>query len=107
MAEYTDKRVGFSLRDTPLGNLTEDSFYASGYVDFRLGQLADGYVYERSFAEYEGCTLDEDFLNEANWFEVQRQFPDPNWHRRPETVTEYWAQIRKYADIPHRYQSLR
>lgn len=107
MAGYTDKRVGFNLRGTPFGDLIEDSYYASGYVDFRLGQLADGYVYERPLTEFEGCTLDEAFLTEANWSEAQRQFPDPDWHRRPETVAEYWSQIRRYADIPRRYQALR
>lgn len=106
MAEYADKRVGFDLRDSPFGALPDDSFYASGHDDFRLRQLADGYVYERPLPHYEGCTLDEAFLTEANWPEAQRQFPDPDWHPRPETLADYWAQIRSYVDIANRYRSL-
>lgn len=107
MAGFADTRVGFGLRDTPWGDLPDDSYYASGYEDFRLGQLADGYIYERPFAAFESCTLDEAFLTEANWPEAQRQFPDPDWHKRPATLAEYWAQIRQYADIPQRYRALR
>ena len=106
LAGYADQRVGFDLGDSPFGALPDDSFYASGYDDLRLRQLADGYVYERPFPHYEGCTLDEQFLTEANWPEAQRHFPDPDWHRRPTTLAEYWAQIRSYVDIANRYRSL-
>lgn len=107
MTAYPDKRVGFDLPGTPFGELTDDSYYASGDADFRLSKLADGYIYERPFSDFEGCTLDEAFLTDANWPEAQRQFPDPDWHRRPETIADYWAQIREYADISHRYRALR
>lgn len=107
MAGFEDKRVGFDLRGTPLGELADDSFYASGYADFCLGELADGYVYERPFPQFEGCTLDEAFLTEANWPEAQRQFPDPDWHPRPQSLADYWAQIQAYVNIPQRYQTLR
>lgn len=106
MAVHADRRVGFDLRDSPFGALPDRSFYASGHDDFRLRQLADGYVYERQFSEYEGCTVDEAFLTEANWPEAQRQFPDPDWHPRPATLAEYWAQIRQYVNIASRYRSL-
>lgn len=106
LAPLADQRVGFDLAGTPLGDLPDDSFYASGTEDFRLSQLADGYVYQRPFTEFEGCTLDEAFLTDANWPEAQRQFPDPDWHRRPETLAEFWAQIREYNDVRRRYQTL-
>jgi hypothetical protein len=106
MAGYADRRVGFDLVDTPFGELPDDSLYASGYDDFRLAQLAEGYVYDRPFAEFAGCTLDKDFLSEANWPEAQRQFPDPDWHPRPASLDEYWAQVREFNDIGRRYRSL-
>lgn len=106
LAGFTDKRVGFDLLNSPFGDLQDDSFYASGYADFRLGQLAEGYVYQRPFGEYVGCTVDEVFLTEANWPEAQRQFPDPDWHPRPNSLAEYWAQIRAYVDIPRRYRDV-
>lgn len=107
MAAYADKRVGFNLSGTPFGDLPDDSYYASGDADFRLSKLADGYIYERPFPDFEGCTLDEAFLTDANWTEAQRQFPDPDWRPRPETMADYWAQIQAYADISHRYRALR
>jgi hypothetical protein len=103
---FTNRRVGFDLVGSPLGDLTDDSFYATGYEDFRLSQLADGYIYDRPFAEFESCTLDEAFLSEANWLEAQRQFPDPDWHVQPASLDEYWALIRALADVPARYAAL-
>ncbi|WP_116811475.1 alpha/beta hydrolase-fold protein [Steroidobacter cummioxidans] len=103
MARFTDKRVGFDLADTPMGALADDSFHSIGYTDFRLRDLADGYVYEKPFSEYEGCTVDEGFLTEQNWPEAHRQFPDPDMSARPKSLQEYQQRIRDYADIPKRY----
>jgi hypothetical protein len=107
MTNFADKRAGFDLTDSPFGDLPDDSYYASGYADFRLRDLADGYIYDRPFAQFEGCTLDPSFLTEENWPEAQRQFPDPDWHRRPQSLDEYWAQIRAYNDMAGRYGDLR
>jgi hypothetical protein len=41
-----------------------------------------------------------------NWAEAQRQFPDPDWRRRPQTVSEYWQQIRSYVDMQQRLAGL-
>lgn len=110
MAGFEDRRVGFDLvtpeGSTPLGDLPDDSFYASGRTDFRLRDLADGYVYETPFDKCEGCTVDEAFMTEANWPEARRNFPDPHWHRRPETPDEYWRHVRDYVDIKKRYAGL-
>lgn len=107
MAGFADKRAAFDLTHSPFADLPDDSFYASGYLDFRLRDLADGYIYDRPFAEFEGCTLDPSFLNEDNWPEAQRQFPDPDWHRRPQSLDEYWAQIQAYNDMVGRYRDVR
>ncbi len=104
---FRDRRVGFDLGDTPFGRLPDDSYYASGSQYFTLGQLADGYIYEKPVAKFEGCRIDELFLNEANWPEALAQFPDPDWHARPASLEAYWAQIRRYVDIAQRYQFLR
>jgi hypothetical protein len=107
LAGFTDPRTGFDLPGTPFGDLPDDSFYATGYPDFCLSQLADGYIYDRPIARFEGCTVDEAFLTDANWPEAQRQSPDPDWHRRPATQAEYWAQVRGYVDMPNRFRSVR
>lgn len=106
MAKFPSLAVGFDLVGSPFGNLPDDSYYASGYQDFQLAQLADGYIYLQPFAAYQGCTLDEAFLTQTNWPEAQRQFPDPDWHRRPQTLSEYWQQIRSYVDIQQRLAGL-
>lgn len=106
LAGFANQRVGFDLVGSPLGDLPDDSYYATGYEGFCLSQLADGYIYDRPFVEFESCTLDEAFLSETNWPEAQRQFPDPDWHRRPATLDAYWLQIRTLADVPARYAAL-
>ncbi|MBL8270905.1 ChaN family lipoprotein [Steroidobacter sp.] len=106
MTQFTDKRVGFDLENTPLGALADDSFQAIGYSDFRLRDLADGYVFEKPFSDYEGCTIDDLFLTEQNWPEAHRQFPDPDMSSRPATLQEYRQRLRDYADIPKRYSTV-
>lgn len=106
MAGFTDARVGFDL-DGPLGELRDDSFYSSGRDDFRLSDLADGYVYEMPFEQYEGCTVDEAFVTDDNWPEARLNFPDPHWHQRPETIEEYWRHVRAYVDVARRYADVR
>lgn len=104
MASFADKRVGFDLAGTPLGDLPDDSYHSIGHPDFRLHDFADGYIYEKPFSEYEGCTVDEKFLTEENWPDAHRQFPDPDMSRRPASLEEYRQNIRAYADIPARYR---
>lgn len=107
VAELKNRRVGFDLVGSPLGELSDTSYYATGHDNFQLKLLADGYIYDRPIAEYEGCALDDEFLTEANWPEAQAQFPNPEWHPRPRSLEEYWVQIRAYVDIPQRYKNLR
>lgn len=107
MATFSDKRVGFDLNGTPFGDLADTSFYSTGYDRFHLSQLADGYIYEKPFSEYEACTLDEHFVTEQDLPEIQRQSPDPYWRPRPKNLAEYWQQIRDYADIPRRYGNVK
>jgi hypothetical protein len=106
LAQFADRRVGFDLLHSPLGDLPDTSYYATGADPFVLRQLADGYVYEQPFDQYEGCTVDEHFLAGRDWAEVQRQFPDPDWHPRPATLDEYWAHVRGIADPRHRFARL-
>lgn len=105
MARFPNTRVGIDLRG-PLGDLPDDSYYATGATDFRLSDLADGYIYERPFAAFESCELDEAFLTEENWPVARAALPDPQWHATPRTLPDYWAQIRAYADVPSRYRDV-
>ena len=106
MTALGDKRIGFDLAGSPLGQLADFSFYATGHAHLHLDELADGYVYERPFAKFEGCTVDERFFTESNWPEAQRQFPDPDMHPRPASPVEYLERIRTFVDFRKRYQGV-
>lgn len=99
-------QIGFDLKNTPFGDLADDSFYSTAYENFTLSDLADGYIYLGPISTYEGCSVDEKFLNSANWPQARRQFADPNWHQVPDTLDEMWAKIRGYRDLAQRYGSL-
>lgn len=103
MSGFADQRVGFDLTGTPLGDLADDSFYAYGHPDFRLRDLADGYIHEMPFHDYAGCTVDETFLAEADWQTVLEQWPDPNWHPRPTDREAYRRHVYDYVDMARRY----
>jgi hypothetical protein len=106
LSGYAHGPVGFDLADSPFGDLPDDSACAWGRPDFRLAQLADGYIYDRPFEEFEGCTIDEDFLSEDDWPAIYDQIPDPDWRPRPTSLDDYWAEIRAYADLHQRYATL-
>jgi hypothetical protein len=104
MARRPGKRVGFDLPGTPLGDLPDDSYYAIGHPDFRLKDFAEGYIFEKPLAEFEGCTVDEQFLTEENWAEAKRQIPgELGSGRAVKTREEYLADIRAYADVARAY----
>jgi hypothetical protein len=106
MAALGHPRVGFDVCGAVFGDLHDDSYYATGRDDFRLGDLTDGYVYDRPFDRFEGCTVDEQFLTAQNWPAAQEQFPDPDMHPRPTSLEEYRQRIRHFADIQARYRNL-
>lgn len=107
MKRFTDKRVGFDLINTPFGELKDTSFYSVGYKDFRMKDMADGYIYQKPFDEYEGCTVDENFITDENWPEVKRNFPDKDFARVPESREAYLPNIRNYVNMKMRYRNLK
>lgn len=108
MARRPGRRVGFDLAGTPLGELPDDSYYAIGHPDFRLKDFADGYIIEKPLAEFEGCTVDEQFLTEANWPAARPQIPgELDAKRQSKSLAEYLEQIRNYADVARLYRQVR
>ncbi|WP_161965989.1 ChaN family lipoprotein [Steroidobacter cummioxidans] len=108
MARRSNAPVGFDLVGTPLGELRDDSYFAIGYPDFRLRDLADGYVFVKPFRAAEGCTIDEAFLTDANWPEAQRQHPAfPDLDSRPQSLEAYRRSIREFADVRSFYRRVR
>lgn len=97
-------QVGFDL-NTPLGNYKEDSYLAMGYNDFRLKNLADGYIFHTPLSGLKGATLDYDFLKGKTLEDVLKNYPDKDWHAAPNTLDEYWAMVTHYVDLDKRYFS--
>lgn len=107
MKKFADKRVGFDLVKTPFGALRDTSQYSIGYPDFKLSDMADGYIYQKPFSEYEGCTIDKNFFTEANWPEVKRNYPDKDVERVPESKEAYLERISRYVDLKWRYRTVK
>ncbi|MFZ2054302.1 MAG: hypothetical protein WAU81_08905 [Candidatus Aminicenantales bacterium] len=48
MKEFEDKRVGLDVKNTPFGELQDDSsFYSVAYDEFKLSDFCDGYVFQK------------------------------------------------------------
>ncbi len=77
MLNFTDTRVGFDVRGTPFGQLRDDdTMYAFGHDGFKLEDLCDGYIYQRRLRDYQGCTVDRNFVTEANLEEARENIPN-------------------------------
>ncbi|MEW2923097.1 hypothetical protein AB1A65_16625 [Muricauda sp. ANG21] len=106
LSSFVDKRVGFDLYGTPFGDLRDTSYFSIGYPNFRLGDMADGYIYFKPFEEYEGCTIDEKFFEDQRWVDILGQYPDQDRLRKPKNLEEYIEIMKNYVDIKVRYKSL-
>lgn len=107
MEKFPNKRVGFDLAGSPFGKLRDTSFYSIGHAGFKLSDMADGYIYERPFDTYEGCTIDSLFLTDQNWPEVIKNFPDKDVDKLPATKELYLERIGKYTDLKWRYRNIK
>jgi hypothetical protein len=107
MKRFADKRTGFDLVNTPFGALRDTSQYSIGYRNFKLSDMADGYIYQKPFDEYEGCTVDKDFFTDANWSAVQLNYPDKDIEKVPESKEAYLEKISRYVDLKWRYRNLK
>lgn len=97
------KPVGFDLKDNPPGMLRDDSWFSLGRKDFRLRDLSDGYIMLARLKDLRGCTVDKGFVTEANFAEVQRNWPDSDWHAAPKTIEEYYDGVSRYVNMKDRY----
>lgn len=106
MQVNNNKPAGFDLLNTPLGNLPDNSYYSTGYPNFRLMNLYDGYIFLKPFSQLEGCTIDTNFFAGKSWEEIKKQMPDPDWHGAVNSLTEYWKQIEGAVDLKKRYSGV-
>ncbi len=102
------KPVGFDTRSSPFARyVDQSSYFATGYPEFTLAMLADGYIWEKPFRAYEGCTVDPLFLTEANWPDAKGQTPDPDWGGCPATLAAYMERIAGFVDMQRRLRAVR
>jgi len=92
MALNDNKPAGFDLLRSPAGMLPDRSLNAMGYTGFTLEQLFDGYIFLEPLNKLEGCTVISDFVNETNIDRALKNFPDPDWHEKVNTLED----VRKF-----------
>lgn len=100
----SNQPIGFDLNNTPLGQLSDSSYYSMGYSSFKLSDLYDGYIFLKPIKNLSSCTIDTLFLNDTNWQQAIQNIPDPDWRPKPNNLPEYWKQIYDFADIVKQYK---
>ncbi len=74
MEKNGNQAIGFNTKGTPMGLFSEDSlsYYASGYEDFTLQTMTDGYIFLVPMCDYEDTQMDFPWL-EANWKSIKEK----------------------------------
>jgi len=103
MMEFENKRVGFDVKDSPFGKLRDEgTYYAFGYEDFALSTFCDGYIFQKHFKDYDGCTIDRKFITEKNLKEAIDCFDDFAERKNLKTVEDFINLMRERADLKKR-----
>ena len=104
MMEFEEKRVGFDVKESPFGRIRDnDTFYAYSYPNFSLSTFCDGYIFQKHFKDYEGCTVDLKCITEKNLQEAIDNLP-ARLRKRYTKVEDFINSMREDADIKKYYQ---
>ena len=107
MKKFKDKRVGFDVKGSPFGKLQDDdTYYSIGYESFKLSTFCDGYIFQKTFSDYEGCTVDRAFITEENLREAVDYFPNPKARKFLTNPQIFIDSMRKDADMKKRFRDL-
>lgn len=98
--------VGFDLRGTPMGALSDSSLLAGAEPSVPLSRIADGYIVLVPFSRLTGCTVDRAFISPANWAEARARLPR-ELREVPDTIDAYWQSAENYADLSTAYADVR
>ncbi len=98
-----NRPIGFDVDTTDVGVVTDSGSFAGGLSRSMPGQF-QGYIFLKPLARLTGCTIDTGFYTRKSWENILRNFPDPDWHKRPESLAELWIQIRDFVDLKKRYR---
>lgn len=107
MQEFEDKRVGFDVHSTPFGERSDEgTYYAIGDEDFTLATLCDGHVFQTHFSNYEGCTVDPEFITWKNLSEARAYRPNPTGSTFLCWPGRWNRSMRRDADIARQFADL-
>ncbi len=105
-ARHPDQRpAGFDLAGGPFGELSgPGSIYEEGYDPFSLKLFADGYIFTKPLSQYQGVTVDDKFITEANLKRAVEQVGNPEFRPRVTSVAVFVKAIEGDANIPNRFR---
>ena len=107
MEESPVRRLGFDVAGTPFGPLgDEGTFYTLGHKGFTFGDFCDGYIWEKPFGEYEGCTVDPLCITAENLAEAVANLPSAAVKAKIKTRAQFLEKMRWDADFRRLYPDL-
>lgn len=107
MKEFKIKRVGFDVIGSPFGTLGDcDALYAAGRKNFAFSDFCDGYIFQRHFSDYEGCTVDSQFITEENLREAIAYLPNASIKKKIKTRAQFLYKMKWDADFRRLYPYL-
>lgn len=108
MQVLNNRAVGFDVRGTPFGALTDNqSYYSLGYANFTLDTYCDGYIFQGKLEDSEGVTVDPLSITEANLQEAIAYLPNPAFRKRVKVPEDMLAAMRRSADMKRRFKNLK
>ena len=108
MEQLGNKPVGFDVKGSPFGAITDDqSYYSLGHARFTLDNYCDGYIFQGRLEDYQGVTVDPLSITEANLAEAIAYLPNPAFRKRVKTPAEIINGMRRSADFKQRFKDLK
>ncbi len=108
MNEFKEKRVGFDAIRSPFGQLEDaDTYYSIGYERFTLSNFCDGYIFQKHFQDYEGCTVEEKFITAENWLDAVARIPNFQARKLITGPEMFILAMKEDADIKRRFRDLK
>jgi hypothetical protein len=100
-------RIGFDVVGSPFGRLSaENTVYAVGRNTFHFSDFCDGYIYQKPFSEYEGCSVDPLFITADNLTEAVAHLPNARIKKKIKTPADFLYKMKWDADFRRLYPDL-
>ncbi|MDQ5844896.1 MAG: ChaN family lipoprotein [Acidobacteriota bacterium] len=108
MQRLGNKPVGFDVKGSPFGAITDNqSYYSLGHARFTLDNYCDGYIFQGRFEDYEGVTVDPLSITEANLQEAIAYLANPAYRKRVKTPKELIEGMGQSADMKRRFKDVK